>query len=241
MNNRKILLLSLSLFILPIILIACGSDAISIGDMNATQVAAATEIANEQAENIQKASSELPKYCAEKPDHCIVDGDPDAPVAMFDFFDYGCPACQSLTLNVMPQLKASYIDTGDLVAYELPAAILSNSNNTLQTPLSAQASLCANAQGKGLEYHELLFSEQTPRTDQSIDKLVSFAERIGLDGDAMRDCLDDEEFRVATTENRNLALELGVNSTPTLFVNGEVINGANLVAIQDAIDRNLNR
>lgn len=107
---------------------------------------------------------------------------------------------------------------------------------------AAQASECAAEQGEFWEYHEKLFAEwQGENVGAFSDpNLVRFASDIGLDAAALDDCLASNKYADLVTEQRDGGADAGVSSTPTVFVDGEVIKGLQdygtyQAAVQDAL------
>lgn len=230
----------LSVLVGVLMLVACGSGgSTSVGELRDAASAQATQAAVDAANLQARAATELPTYCDANPDRCIAIGDADAPVTLYEVSDYGCPACKALAENVVPQLQSTYVDGGQLRIVKLPTAILTTQAGTLQTPLSPQAVMCAQEQGAGSAYHDALFADQVAGADRSSAEFVALATELGLDAAGFGGCLDSERYESASAETRNLAVELGVNSTPTLFINGVTVTGANLPPILDAIEEEL--
>ena len=82
-------------------------------------------------------------------------GDPNAPVVVVDFSNYLCPHCQNHALNVLPRLKAEYIDTGK-VRYLFRDFPFPGQANVIR---ASEAAACAADQGRYYEYHEVLFPD----------------------------------------------------------------------------------
>ncbi len=100
------------------------------------------------------------------------------------------------------------------------------------------ASVCADSQDGFWEYHDALFED--PRAFSTADDFVALAERLGLDGDAFRACLDSEEAINTVIADYNDGRSYGVSGTPTFFVNGVRIVGAQpLAAFRAVIDEEL--
>ena len=89
--------------------------------------------------------------------------------------------------------------------------------------LAAQAAECASAQGRFWEYHDLLFDNQS-RLDR--DSLIAYAQRVGIDRDTFLACLDSDAPRQAIARDVAEGMRLGIESTPTFFLNGRTITGA---------------
>ena len=93
--------------------------------------------------------------------------------------------------------------------------------------LAAEAAECANQQGLFWPYHDILFANQTGARDQySERRLLAFAEDLDLDGREFRSCLDEGKSSAVVQQDAELAAEMGVNATPTVFINGQKVEGS---------------
>lgn len=134
----------------------------------------------------------------------------------------------------MPTIKQNYIDTG-LIRYvfrHFPLrSIHANAEN------AARASECANDQGSFWEYKDELFDNQDNLTANDLQR---YATNVGLDRPTFDPCAgsDQKAFRVQQDVNSGMAL--GVSSTPTFFVDNEMLSGFRSAAqLGAAIDRHL--
>ena len=103
---------------------------------------------------------------------------------------------------------------------------------------AAEAARCAGAMGRFWEYHDLLFVAQP---EFSRDQLVGYAARLGLDRTAFASCLDSGRFRSGVDADISEGRARGVRGTPTFFINGRRLVGAQPVevfreAIRDALE-----
>ena len=103
---------------------------------------------------------------------------------------------------------------------------------------AAEAARCAAAMGRFWEYHDLLFVAQP---EFGRDQLVGYAGRLGLDRTAFSSCVDSGRFREAVDADINEGRARGVRGTPTFFVNGRRLVGAQPIAafreaIRDALE-----
>ena len=103
---------------------------------------------------------------------------------------------------------------------------------------AAEASRCAAALGRFWEYHDLLFVAQP---EFGREQLVGYAKRLGLDQQAFASCLDSGRFRDAVDADINEGRARGVRGTPTFFINGRRLVGAQPIeafreAIRDALE-----
>ena len=106
---------------------------------------------------------------------------------------------------------------------------------------AAQAAECANFQGSFWPYHDILYANQTGRDDQfSESRLLAFADALNLDQDEFRSCLRGDQSLEIVKEDGDLAHQNGVSATPTLFINGEKIEGVQQYEVyKEIIDRKL--
>ena len=160
-------------------------------------------------------------------------GEEDAPVTIVEFSDFQCPYCARFFEQTFPQLKENYIKTGKvkLAFRHLPLSFHQYAQKT------AEASECANEQGKFWEYHDTVFSNQ----DQLSDTILSiWAGEIGLDVKKFDDCLESGKYKEKVQADSNDAGSYGVSGTPSFFVNGKLLVGAQpYEAFQQVIDAEL--
>lgn len=102
-----------------------------------------------------------------------------------------------------------------------------------------EAARCAAEGGRFWPYHDRLFEAQ-PRFER--DDLLRYAAEVGLDGEPFTRCLDARTFAAAVEADVSQGRALGVRGTPTFFVNGQMLVGAQSVdafrrAIDDALAR----
>lgn len=146
-------------------------------------------------------------------------GNPDARVTMIEFSDFQCPFCARYDLTAFPQIKKEYVDTEKvkIVFKNFPLPIHQNAE------IAAEASECAFEQGKFWEYREKLFSNQQ---NLSIENLKQYAKDLGLDQEKFNNCLDSGKFKEEVKGDLNEGVDVGIDGTPTFFINGEKIVGA---------------
>ncbi len=146
-----------------------------------------------------------------------VSTDVSAPVVIVEFSDFQCPFCRK-ALPTLKQIKAVYGDDVAFVYKHFPLASIH--------PLAmraAEASECARDQGKFWQYHDLLFENQGAFQD---DKLVSYAEELGMDTRMFKDCLASGAKRLIIQRDFQEGLDQGLQGTPIFFINGRRLEGA---------------
>ena len=137
------------------------------------------------------------------------------------------------------QLIERYVATGK-VRFEYRHYIVIDGNvGGDELRRAAEASECANAQGQFWNFQAMLFANQNGegRGAFSDRRLKAFAEGIDLDWTQFNACFDSEGYAEAVRADERLARSLGVQGTPTLFVNGQRINNPlNFAEIQQVIE-----
>jgi len=141
----------------------------------------------------------------------------DAPVTIVEFSDFQCPFC----LQLMPTLKRIRETYGDRVRLVWKDFPLTNIHP--QAFQAAEAGNCAREQGKFWEYHDRLFANQQALMPE---QLKQHAADAGLDAAQFNQCLDTEKYGGRVQEHVGVGAELGVNSTPAVFINGRQVTGA---------------
>lgn len=154
-------------------------------------------------------------------------GPDQAPITIVEFSDFQCPYCQ-LSVKVLKELRQLY---GDRIRLVYRDYLGSNHPYALQ---AAEAARCAGEQGQFWAYHDLLFERQSPGRGWDFPSL---ANELGLQADAFHGCLNSGRYRDQIMKDLQDGLKLGVMSTPTFFVNGRPLVGAQpLVNFQALID-----
>jgi protein-disulfide isomerase len=152
-------------------------------------------------------------------------GRPDAPVTIVEFSDFQCPACGQAYRD-LHEMLARRTDVR-LVFRNFP---LDNSCNEAlpralhpDACLAALAAECARQQNRFWEYHDRLFENQHTLDRES---LFRYARDVGVDIPTFRNCLDAPATRDRITDDIRAGIAAGIESTPTLFINGRRIDGA---------------
>jgi protein-disulfide isomerase len=93
---------------------------------------------------------------------------------------------------------------------------------------AAEASECADEQGKFWEYHDKLFASQSGENEGAFakDKLKQFAADLSLDTAKFNTCLDSGKYTKTVTEETQMAGGYGISSTPTILINTQLVKGA---------------
>lgn len=153
-------------------------------------------------------------------------GKNNAKVTMVEFSDFQCPFCERFYKDTFSQLKKDYIDTGKVkfTFRHLPLEI-----HPL-APKAAEASECANDQGKFWEYHDELFSKFADWSSLTLDtlspKLEEFAASLDLNSEEFATCLTSGKYAEKVNKDKTDGQAVGATGTPSFFINGKLIVGA---------------
>jgi protein-disulfide isomerase len=159
---------------------------------------------------------EPPRTVVDVPKDALVLGPAKAKVTIVAFADYQCPYCQRAQ-TVVDQVLDSYRGQVQLVHRDFPL------EGHPQAFVAARAARCAGEQGRFWEYHRNLMLEKGDMTDPDLKRR---AQALKLDLAPFSSCLASERHDPAIREGLQGGLGLGVNSTPTFFVNGQMLIGA---------------
>jgi len=154
-------------------------------------------------------------------------GPKDAPIVLVEFSDFGCSFCAKWHNETFEDLMAAYPDQILFVYREVPFRAFP----------ASEAAQCAREQDAFWEYHDKLFSYEYGLTD---DAYIQYAKELKLDMDAFTTCLSDHRYKAKIERDLDYATELGVNSTPTFYLNGIPLIGAHpLETFKQVIDKEL--
>jgi protein-disulfide isomerase/uncharacterized membrane protein len=153
-------------------------------------------------------------------------GRADAPVTIIEFSDFECAHCAAFDATLETVLRR----LGDSVRVVFRHFPLDADCNARvpgrfhpQACLAAVAAECAGEQGRFWAYHRLLFANQRHLSERF---LLDSAAQLGLDRQRFATCLTGEAARARVRQDAQAGTELGIDSTPTLFINGRKIQGA---------------
>lgn len=143
-------------------------------------------------------------------------GPADAPVTIVEFGDFRCPHCRSVQ-PVLRQVLEAYPNDVRLVYAHLPVV-------SPESGRAAVAAVAAWRQGRFWEMHDFLFALQRQPIDEEI--LRGRAIQLGMDADRFRLDLRSPDSVAAVEADLAAANRLGVQATPSFFVNGHFLEGA---------------
>jgi len=159
-----------------------------------------------------------------------VKGPASAPVTIVAFSDFQCPFCGRV-VPTLHQLEKEYGDKVRIAFKHQPLPFHQDAR------LAAAASMAANEQGKFWEFHDKLFENQRALKRPDLE---NYAKELGLDVNKFKAVLDSNKYESLIAGDQALASKVGANGTPTFFINGRKIVGAQPYdAFKTAVDRAL--
>ncbi|MGB9608872.1 MAG: DsbA family protein [Minisyncoccia bacterium] len=165
----------------------------------------------------------------------VILGDPKAPITLIEYSDYQCPFCEKFFNESEMLLRKEFIETGKVKMiyrdfplpghpYAQPAALAAN---------------CAKDQGKFWTYHDVIFQKQNELANLDY---VKIAEDLKMNTKDFKQCLDSKKYQDKIKKDYENGVKIGVNGTPTFFLNGKQIVGAQPYEVfKSAIESELNK
>jgi protein-disulfide isomerase len=150
-------------------------------------------------------------------------GPANAPVTITEYASMTCPHCAAFNAEVFPKIKSTYIDTGKIryVFREFPLDIKAAAGSMLARCIAKDDA------GKYFAVVDMLFRQQSDWVmKNTTETLTRIGKQAGLSEKAVEDCLKDQALLDKIAADQKYAAEvLKVNSTPTFFINGDIIKG----------------
>ncbi len=165
-------------------------------------------------------------------------GDPKAKAVVIEYGDFQCPACASY----QPFVKAILEEYKDRIYFVYRDFPLINSHQYAH--LSARAAFSANKQGKFWEMYDLLYENQSQwaKATDAETLFIGFAQKLGLNTDKFKTDLNSNEAKKFVDDSLSRATSIGLNSTPSFFINGVKIDNPNSFdEFKKLIDNELNK
>ncbi len=158
-------------------------------------------------------------------------GPDDAPVQIVEFYDYNCSYCR----RAAPWMKKLIEERGDkvrVVFKETPIFAYDKAGSDV----GARAALAAKDEGKYLDLHFALMNAEGVVTPEDVERV---SKEVGLDWRTLSKRMQDEKLSRLMVENLDLAHSVGMTGTPTFIINGEIVIGADIFALEQLIDQAL--
>jgi len=206
--------------------------AVLFHDWTEVQTGAAQQQVPTQQQQQQQVPTQQqqPTVVAVSADDDAVKGDADAPITIIEFSDFQCPFCSRFYTDTLGQIEKDYIDTGKakLVFRDFPLSFHPEAQP------AALAAECGKEQGKFWEFHDAIFENQG---SIGADLYQKIAKDNGLDMAKFNDCISTEKYKSEIQKDFTDGSAAGVSGTPTFFINGVKLVGAqpyqNIKAIID--------
>lgn len=165
------------------------------------------------------------------------DGDPflgpeNAPITIVEFSDYQCPYCIRWYQEVYTRLMKDYQGKIRFVYRDFPLYSIHP-----EAEPAAEAANCAGEQNVYWQFHDALFGQKNGLGNSAY---TQYASELGLNMEQFKQCLSEHRYKSEVDADYKFASNLGVSSTPTFFVNGLAIVGAQPFEVfQQIIDKEL--
>ena len=185
----------------------------------------ATSLRKTSEVSVTLPAPELPTYVI------ATEGQPskgaeNAEVTIVEFTDFQCPMCAK-THPILDELVKEYDGKVRLVVRDYPLAQHENAFK------AAEAAEAAREQGKYWEFASLMFQNQN---ELGVSKLKEYATRLGLDRKRFDESLDSGKFAAQVQKDMQEGLRIGVNSTPSVYVNGMMIKDRTKEGLKAAVE-----
>jgi protein-disulfide isomerase len=152
------------------------------------------------------------------PGNAPIWGNKDAKITVVEFSDFQCPFCGRANETVL-ELKKKYGSKIKLFYKQFPLPMHKDARP------AAEASLCVNEQStdKFWKFGDILFKNQDKLDAQNLEK---FAKQAGADAKKFSECVASKKFAAQVQADQAYGEKIGVRSTPTFFINGQLVSGA---------------
>ncbi len=164
-------------------------------------------------------------------------GDPNAKVLVVEWADFQCPFCERFFKDAEANLRKDYVDSGKVKYAFRDFAFLGTESDD-----AANAARCANEQGKFWQFHDYLYNHQGSENSGTFskDNLKKFASDLGLNTDSFNSCVDSGKYAKDVSADVDAGRNAGVSGTPTIYINGTQLVGAQpYTTVKAAIDKAL--
>lgn len=166
-------------------------------------------------------------------------GDEEAPVTVVEFGDYKCPACKDFHESVVPEIESQFIDSGDAAFHYVHYPFLSEDSTTAAE--FSEAVYGELGDEAFWSFHDTLFANQPQNEggdyfDQ--ERLRELLQETASEEEVTTvvEAFENGTYEENVENDRSMAEDLGVNSTPSVFVNGELFEGDSYQELLDMIE-----
>ncbi|MFC7142808.1 DsbA family protein [Halosimplex aquaticum] len=160
-------------------------------------------------------------------------GSDDAPVTVGVYKDLACPACRQFNAQVKPNIASEYVEQG-VVRYEHYDFPLDMHEPQSYTAANAARAVQHEADDETFfAFTDRLFDNQS---DLGPGTYADLADEEGVDGDAVRSAAEGRTFRTVIREDKQQGIDAGVRGTPTVVVDGSMLDGFGWGTVRSAIE-----
>lgn len=178
-----------------------------------------------------KSAQQIRRYEVIEDDDPVI-GPDNAAITIIEFSDYQCPYCAKWHAEVFGRLREEYPEQVRIIYRDFPLESIHP-----EAKPAAAAATCAHEQGKFWEYHDLLINAGN---DLGQETYLAMAREVGLDSPSFQICIEEGRYLGEVQADLEYASGLGVRSTPTFFLNGIPLVGAQPYEIfQQVIEKEL--
>ena len=168
----------------------------------------------------------------------LIIGDPNAKATLVEFADYKCPLCNRFHQTTFKELEAKYISSGKLKISAHPLPFIGPDSGT-----AAEGAFCANDQGKFAKYNDRVLNymwDTYYKTNNfqvegeqilTRSKLIDLGKEVGIEEIKFAECLNTSSHINSVQTELNTAKNNGVSGTPTFFIGGQKVVGAQPFAV----------
>lgn len=159
-----------------------------------------------------------------------------AKVTLTEFSDLQCPACAGAEPYIQ-DILSTHKDSVKFVYKHFPLPIHKNSTN------AAKAAEAAGVQGKFWEMHDVLFDKQNEWENENnpTEKFAGYAKDLKLDVEKFKKDMDSQDLLKKINKDEDEAIKLGVNSTPTFYLNNKKVDLANFDQLKTKVEEELKK
>jgi protein-disulfide isomerase len=221
-NKMKFKKLYRHLFVWLVVLVFIGNG-----------IFAMIKLASRQQQNL-KSAAEVDAVSAED----WIKGNRDAKIVLIEYGDFQCPAC-GFYFSVLKKLSEEFGENIAIVYRHFPLFSIHPNAKT-----AAYAAEAAGKQGKFWEMYDLIFSNQAEWSDKkNVDEIfVGYAQSLNLNIDQFKEDFSSKEIRQKIEDSYQNALRLGLDSTPSFFLNGKkIVNPRNYEDFKNIIIENMKK
>lgn len=156
----------------------------------------------------------------------VILGSANAPVTLIEYGDYQCPFCGRFFTESDLQIRKDYVQSGQVKMVFRNMSFLGPESDA-----AAAAAECAKDQSKFWAYHDALYTTEIADGKENSgnltrDLFVKLAGDLKMDTTAFAKCVDSGQYSAQVQKDTAAAHDVGVNSTPTIFINGQKFTGA---------------